>query len=177
MYDHFLTQPLMAGQVDQAYPIVQSFVDGLEIERWRTFAERYIGNQDCDSGIMTIQSGGYIHGLFSYRVEPSLAHDRTLLIDNFLVLDLFDPSGVESALVDAVDIVSRNLRCEAVHTALPAHPSYSDGGQATASQMGLVERFRALGHEVECVLVCKRLRASQPLPEGLTTFPFPVQTS
>lgn len=174
MHDQFITQPLMGRQVDQAFPIVQSFVPGLDVDRWRSFADRYIGNQDRDSGIMTVQAGGYIHGLFSYSVEGALAHERTLLVDNFLVLDLFNPSGVASALVGAVDTVAHNLRCDAVHTALPLARTVGVTERTAPGRTWLVDRFRALGHEVESVLVCKRLAGWADLPDELSVTPFPA---
>ncbi len=156
-----LLTPLQLGpkQIDQAFPIVQSLMPGLSVEDWRYFAARITEYRDDLAGIMTVQSQGYIHGLFSYKAEPHLAHGRVLMVDNFIVLDLFNPAAVAEALLRAMDELALRLDCKATHTMLP------DGPHAMADyRHWLLGRFRTQGHQMESVALCKRLGQEAAAP-------------
>ena len=152
MPDLFTHKRLGLQQIDQAFPIVQSVMTGLSVDDWRDFARRFAAYPDGDAGIMTVQYQGYIHGLFSYTIEPHLIHDRVLMVDNFIVLDLFNPRAVAIALLEAMDGLCRTLCCGAAHTMLPSGP------QMTAEyRRWLLAQFRRHGHEVESLALCKRV--------------------
>ena len=152
MPDLFSHKRLGLQQIDQAFPIVQSVMTGLSVDDWRDFARKFAAYPDGDAGIMTVQYQGYIHGLFSYTAEHHLIHDRVLMVDNFIVLDLFNPRAVAIALLEAMDGLCRTLRCTAAHTMLPSGP------QMTAEyRRWLLAQFRRHGHEVESLALCKRM--------------------
>ncbi|PWC83423.1 hypothetical protein TSH100_20625 [Azospirillum sp. TSH100] len=163
MDDGFIAKPLGRRQIDQAYPLVCAIAPGLGVGQWRAFAAAVLdgatmGGSEKDGspasrGIMTVQNAqGYLHGLFSYAAEPHLLHGRTLCVDNFVVLDLFDVAGVAEALLRAMEGVARRLGCAAIHTTLPdrtvRHGSRRDP---------IPDCFRTEGHRQETVRFCKDL--------------------
>ena len=154
MTDPFVFARLHPNQIDQAWPIIQSSLPGAQIESWRRFANDLSYRPESEAGIIAVQNGDYLHGLFSYAIGPHPAHQRLLTVDNFFVLDLFNPGLVADVLLDAVDQVARRYHCQAVHTLLPQNP-YG----AAADRTWLGERFRARGHAVETKAMCKQLSA------------------
>lgn len=157
MDDTFIVKPLGQRQIDQAYPLVRAIAPDLAVERWRAFAASHIGTEDSPigsaTGIMTVQNGrGYIHGLFSYAIEEHLRHGRILAVENFVVLDLFDPSGAAEILVHSMETQARALGCSAIHTTLPA--TYAERRQ---SERSVLSCFRNEGHQPEKLRLCKAL--------------------
>lgn len=159
MEDRFIAAPLAVRQIDQAFPIVQSIQPTLPIDDWRRFAVNLQALGGRRAGIMTAQRGGYIHGLYSYAVEPHIHHHRLLVIDNFVALDLFDPGGVTEVLLASMEALATELRCTAIHTNLP----HSDG-YAPTYRTWLVDRFTDAGHHAENLLFCKDLAGTGPAP-------------
>jgi hypothetical protein len=151
MPELFTPRHLGPNQIDQAYPIVQSIVPGLKVDDWRMFARRVHDLSADVAGIMTVQSKGYIHGLFSYTVEPHLQHRRVLSVNNVVVVDLFDPGAVAEALLEAMEALALDLDCRAIHTMLPNGPHSPPN-----YRRWLLNQFRVQGHEVESLALCKR---------------------
>jgi len=152
MPDMLTLRHLGPAQVDQAYPIVQSMCPDLDVEAWRLFAKSIGEHAEDQAGIMTVQYQGYIHGLFSYCVEPHLVHQRVLLVDNVMVVDLFNPRAVADALLRAMDELADRLGCRAIHSFLPRNAHRAEG-----QPHWLVERFCSHGHHLESAALCKRL--------------------
>ena len=150
MPDRYTPLPLAMRQVDQAFPLVQSILPDITIDVWRRYAAALLDRASADRGIMTVQALGYIHGLFSFRVDDSLQHGRSLLVDNFTVLDLFTPTAAATALVRSMDELANSLDCLAIHTYLP-------NGERLAPdyRRWMLRQFRDLGHQVESVTLCK----------------------
>jgi hypothetical protein len=173
MASAYVAKPLGPGQIDQAFPVVQTLAPDLKVERWRAFAAAALsppggGGAGEDPardagvprprGILTVQNGrGYIHGLFSYQVEESLRHGRTLAVENFIVLDLFDLAGAAEALLGGMDRTAQGLACTAIHTTLP-----DDYAKLSDYCSWVLACFREAGHGVETLRLCKRL-APAPL--------------
>lgn len=156
MDDGFIAKPLAKRQIDQAYPLVRAVAPGLDVARWRAFAGALIGKPGpsvAPSGIITAQNGhGYIHGLFSYSRDQHLHHGPILAVENFIVLDLFDPAAAAATLLRAMDAVAKALGCSAIHTNL--------AGPAAAPRQprgDMLDRFREDGHAPEALRLCKRL--------------------
>ncbi|TWB75124.1 hypothetical protein FBZ87_104223 [Nitrospirillum amazonense] len=146
----FVTRPLDARQIDQAYALMRPFYPDLTVERWRDHAQALLA-PGSRGGIVTVQlDHRYMHGLFSYLLVPDLDHRLGLQVDVFVALDLFDPEGAGDALLAEMDRIARRHGCDAIHITLPdsqvkAHPSLA--------------RFRALGHLPEGRRLCKHLQA------------------
>jgi len=160
MDDSFIAKPLGRRQIDQAYPLVCVAAPGLAVEQWRAFAAAVLdingeagGAPAPRTGIMTVQNArGYLHGLFSYAIEEHLRHGRVMTVDNFVVLDLFDVTGVAGTLLDAMDVLARRLGCSAIHTALPEH-SIIDW----TPNNRIADCFIRDGHRRETIRLCKNL--------------------
>lgn len=152
MSDRFTPKPLSDRQIDQAFPLIQSILPGIRVEDWRHYAGRLISPSDRRTGIMTVQNRGYIYGLFSYRVDASLQHGSMLMVENFIVLDLFNPSGAAAALLEAMDALADDLGCSAIHTTLPNSEQFTPN-----YRRWLLSQFRTMGHMVESQTLCKRV--------------------
>lgn len=164
MDDSFIAKPLGRGQIDQAYPLVCAMAPGLGIDQWRAFAAALLDSATVGSsagkdglpaarGIMTVQNAqGYMHGLFSYAVEPQLLHGRTLCVDNFVVLDLFDVAGPAETLLQAMEVLARQLGCTAIHTTLPERYMPRD-----SRRNPIPDCFHTEGHRQETIRFCKDL--------------------
>lgn len=172
MDDSFIAKPLGRRQIDQAYPLVCAIAPGLGVDRWRAFAAALLDSATVGGsrkgggksgagtdglpaprGIMTVQNAqGYMHGLFSYAVEAQLIHGRTLCVDNFVVLDLFDVAGPAETLLQAMEGLARQLGCTAIHTTLPERYLPRDSRRSP-----IPDCFRIEGHRQETVRFCKDL--------------------
>nr|WP_255635714.1 hypothetical protein [Azospirillum sp. 412522] len=160
-------KPLGRRQIDQAYPLVCAIAPGLGVGQWRAFAAAALDggavdgagggtgndNRPANRGIMTVQNArGYMHGLFSYAAEPHLLHGRTLSVDNFVVLDLFDVTGIAETLLQAMEDLARRLGCAAIHTTLPDRHIPRDSRRDPVPDC-----FRTVGHRQETIRFCKDL--------------------
>lgn len=156
MDDDFIVKPLGRRQIDQAYPLVCAILPGLAVDQWRAFAAVLLDDTNAAAsrtGIMTVQTAhGYLHGLFTYAVEPQLQHGRVLSVDNFVVLDLFDVAGVAGTLLQAMEGLARGLGCAAIHTTLPERYIPAD-----SRRNPIPDCFRVEGHRQETIRFCKHL--------------------
>ncbi|HYC01714.1 MAG TPA: hypothetical protein VED40_00380 [Azospirillaceae bacterium] len=166
MPNQYKAKPLDARRIDQAFPVMQAAMPGLDIRSWRAFAAKLVGPRPARrptagdgnvvslpvtrrSGIVTVQlgRGGYIHGLFTYQVVPHLGHGRVLQVDNFIALDLFDPAAAADTLMQEMEHLGRLLGCGAIHVLL-----------RQPEEMGrslMLRRFEELGHHREGLHLCK----------------------
>ncbi|CAO3407780.1 hypothetical protein [Azospirillum largimobile] len=165
MDEGFIAKPLGRRQIDQAYPLVCAIAPGLGVDQWRAFAAAVLGTAakggggaggsglPAEAGIITLQNAqGYMHGLFSYVVEPHLRHGRVLSVDNFVVLDLFDVAGIAETLLRAMEALARRLGCAAIHTTLSDRYIPLDSRRSP-----IPDCFRTEGHRQETVRFCKDL--------------------
>ncbi|WP_181449429.1 hypothetical protein [Azospirillum thermophilum] len=156
MDESFIAKPLGRRQIDQAYPLICAISPGLAVERWRAFAAALLdrnGQSALPAGIMTVQNAnGYIHGLFSYAVEEDLRHGPALVVDNFVVMDLFDLGGAAEVLLRAMEALAARLGCTAIHTNLPE--AYAI---LTGAENPVMACFRGQGHRMETMRLCKPL--------------------
>lgn len=132
---------LGAARVLQAYPLVREAMPGISLEAWCAFANsilrerRRIGNA---SGIVVACSeNDYLRGLFAYRVAPDVRYVRALFVECFAVSGLFSPLDVALALLDGIEEVARENRCQAVYT---EPPSLLDWLDTLLHERGFVSR-------------------------------------
>ncbi|WP_119679641.1 hypothetical protein [Indioceanicola profundi] len=158
MPDQYTLKPLDPRRIDMAFPVVQSSFPRLTIDRWRDYARAMLPLADAASNVVPLPGTeptgivvaqlphGYIHGVFGYRVLHSLCHGRTLQVDVFVALNLFDPTAAAEALLLEIERTARQHRCDAIHLSLPELP---DG-----ALRGRIER---IGLHMEGVRLCKSL--------------------
>jgi len=145
-------QPLKPECIAQAYPLIQTVLPNVPLEAWIAFARALLQpGGPLETGILSIVSEqGYIAGLSSYRVDPSLTHGHSLSADHFVALDMFDRHAVVEALAGALEALALKRRCGAVHTTL--RDKNGEGG-TDHTKSTLVQR----GHRLEAVRLCKAL--------------------
>lgn len=143
-------------EMEQAYPLIQSIAPDLSLESWLEFACD-IGDMPPTGfgpcGIVAAQSGrGYIHGLYTYMVEPDLRHGRILNVDNFVAFDLANRWNVVRKLLAAMDEQADRYGCKAIHVRLPDRLT-----QDKAAKQTLLAKFHDHGHDVRSLGLCKDL--------------------
>ncbi|MDX1711778.1 MAG: hypothetical protein R3316_11650 [Rhodovibrionaceae bacterium] len=146
--------PLSHDQIAQAFPLVRQSEPDLPLERWQDFAETLLEDRgQRPKGIMAVMSEqDYILGLFTYRIESDLRHERILSAENFCAMDIIDPKAVASALAEGLEDLAERHGCGAIHTTISPSMSYQDHW--------LARMFEGIGHEAESVRFCKTLRPS-----------------
>lgn len=152
MPDRFTPIALTERQIDQAFPLIQSIAADVAIDTWRAFARAILARPAEDAGIMTVQAFDYIHGLFAYRVERSLQHDRVLTVDTISVLELFSPKLAMAALLQVMDDMAVALGCQAIHACVPSTERIETG-----SRRWMMDQLRNLGHRVDSLKLGKAL--------------------
>lgn len=153
---------LTAAQIDQCWPLVQSLVDRTDQDGWRRYARQMIRGGRSDRrarsrGILMAQDKqGYICGLASFSILPDLHHGRVLLVDLFLVMNMFGADQVATRLIAALVDLAGDNRCQAVLASLPdAHiqdvHSYRQRLSGWFAQSGLVLEGRQFCRPLESV--------------------------
>ncbi|MSP00413.1 MAG: hypothetical protein EXR07_05075 [Acetobacteraceae bacterium] len=69
-------------------------------------------------------------GLFCYRVERDPKHDKVLIAEHFIAIDLLHPGDVIDALVKELDVLGKRLGCATVRSVV--HRSDVEGGLTQA---------------------------------------------
>ena len=137
-----------------AYPLIQAAWPEVSLDAWIDYTKqvnRTRADATPSAGIVAAENGrGYIHGLFSYSVQPVLNHQSVLAVDNFIALDTGDRAAAIRSLIDGMENLARNLDCSAIHTQIPDEwaTGYPAGGN-------LLAHLRDAGHNPQYVKLCK----------------------
>lgn len=132
MSERFSSEPLAEDRIAQAYPLVRMVAPGMTLHEWRKRALVYVhatearpagrkgtngkaaGQAPC--GMRAIRNrDGYIHGLFSYRVEADSAPPR-LLVEHFIAFDLLARAELVATMLEVIDALARAHGCATIHT-------------------------------------------------------------
>ena len=141
---------LSGNRIDQAFPLVQSAWPHVGLEQWRQFARDRIAGSPSISGIQSVVTEqNYIAGLCVYRVERHLCHGPTVVVDQFMALDLFNRAAIVNAMVDFLEGLAREQNCGALHTHIQEHTKQWDGPEDC-----MVSILRARGHEITSLQLC-----------------------
>jgi hypothetical protein len=145
--------PLQSDRIRQAYPLIQVVRPSLSLEQWSAYAARVLRDAEADGGgIATLQDDtGLMMGLFVYHVATEPDHGATLMVEDFVALDIIAPHAVAENLAQAMERIARDLGCRAVHTAVSC-------GEGKAGQH-LVDMLHELGHRLESFRLCKSISA------------------
>jgi hypothetical protein len=141
--------PLSLQRVAQAYPLVQSRNGEIAPEDWIRYASSLIQGEEgvAASGVLVAeQKSGVIAGLCTYRACADLTHTRTLRIEHFIVLSIFDQPRVARQLALELEGLAQILHCQAIHTEVPL-----DAGEIAG------EALAGLGHLEESRVLCKSI--------------------
>lgn len=113
----YQVSPLAQDQVDAAFPLAHACLGTPDLTTWRSVAKRYIGDVGC--GMILAERDGYIRGLLSYSMVPSLRGGCELVVNAVGVLELLFPERAALALVDATRAIARAQACDDIVFAVP----------------------------------------------------------
>ncbi len=96
---------LARDRAPQAYPLVNSIHPDLTLDAWLNYVDALNEGVGMDAGILAaVETQGYMHGLFAYRIEPDLSDGRVLAIENFVAADV---CGRDDAGRDLIEVINR----------------------------------------------------------------------
>lgn len=144
---------LTLAEVDQAFALIQLEAPELSLAAWRQFARAAGGGKPPSSkptpaGLVAVKDArNYMAGLCAYRRTRSFRHGPTLTVDCFVALDFLHTQGAAAHLLRHLDETAAVLGCTAIEITL------------ARQETRLIDQFRAAGHALEGVLLCKMLPA------------------
>ena len=155
MAEQYIARRLTKNRVEQAYPLVQTASEDISLEKWHAYADAHLKRSSTgEKGIVCVENEqGYIHGLLGFRVDMTLRWGRTLICEHLIALHLVNAEPIITAIIDKMDILARDLKCEAIHvTGLQAYST------ARTIHPGLLLN---VGYELETIGYGRRFEASQ----------------
>lgn len=104
---------LGAADIEPAFALVQALHPSLTLDNWRSFAIPLIDQEaSAQSGLVGVRNeASYLCGLFVYRVEPDLAHERAFVVDVIAALDVVDAKSVVRAMMEVVQATAHRFGC------------------------------------------------------------------
>jgi hypothetical protein len=104
---------LSTADIDPAFALIQALHPSLTLDSWRGFAIPLVDREPpTNGGLVGVRNeAGYLCGLFVYRVEADLAHERAFLVDVIAALDVVDPKFVIRAMMEAVQATASRFGC------------------------------------------------------------------
>lgn len=138
----FLIRPLTPDLIERAFPVVQSALPELSLDRWRAYAERIA--EDPSGGItVALDEQGYVAGLFAFHALPDLRNGLVLVVRDLIAVDLVNPDPVTAALLGAIDSTAAQRGCALVVMSAPADAA------------SLPPLFTARGYRRDPAMICK----------------------
>ncbi|MGD0632798.1 MAG: hypothetical protein ABSA13_00775 [Beijerinckiaceae bacterium] len=110
-------QPLILSQLRAAYPLIREVVPSVDLKTWSRFVRRTANPRFAKrSGIIVamIESRPYPSGLVAYKKDEDLRYGHVLTADHFIAFDLLDRQPVAAALIQAMESMGRQLRCDTI---------------------------------------------------------------
>lgn len=144
---------LTPAEVDQAFALIQLEAPELSLAAWRQFVRSAGGgkppsSKPASTGLVAVKdSRGYVAGCCAYRRTRSFRHGAALLVDCFVALDFLHTQGAADHLLRHLEQTAALLGCSAIEITL------------ARQETRLIDQFRAEGHALEGVLLCKTLPA------------------
>ena len=119
MSNIFQTEYLSPKQAREAYPLVRLFHPVLSFEKWLAFARRWRRMLRHRGGLVAMKDmRGYVHAVFSYRVDTNLRNGPVLRVSDLMVGRL--PGRlIDRALVESVERLAREIDCTSILFELP----------------------------------------------------------
>jgi hypothetical protein len=104
---------LQSADIGPAFTLIQALYPQVTLDRWRSFATPLVRQlPGASRGLVGIRNeSGYLCGLFAYRVEADLEHDRALVVDIVAALDIFDTRSAIQAIVESLRSMAERLSC------------------------------------------------------------------
>ena len=133
------TTNLNAADIEPAFALIQALHPAMTLDDWRSFAIPLVEQAPlAPSGLVGVRNeAGYLCGLFVYRVEADLTHERAFIVDVIAALDIVDVKFVIRAMMAVIKVAACRLNCRIARIRL------------NRTQAGLAHHFRENGLEVE----------------------------
>jgi hypothetical protein len=143
---------LSTADIEPAFALIQALHPSLTLDNWRGFAIPLVDRDLlAQSGLAGVRNeAGYLCGLFVYRVEPDLAHERSLVVDVIAALDVVDARLVIRAMTDAMQATARRFGCGIARI------------RVNHNQKGLGVYLRKSGLKVDGELLSMPMASSSP---------------
>ena len=154
MAEQYIARRLTKERVEQAYPLVQTASEEISLEKWHAYADAYLKRAPKgsigDTGIVCVENEqGYIHGLLGFRVDMTLRWGRTLICEHLIALHLVNAEPIITAIIEKMDVLARDLKCEAIHvtglqaysTARTIHPGLPLNVGYELETIGFIRRY------------------------------------
>jgi hypothetical protein len=124
---------MRAAEVRLAYPVVQLKFPGVTLSQWLDFARMAARPANKKSGLVAVRdSRKQIHAVFRYRIEKDLQFQVVLKISNLIIARL-PGRGLGAAVIEIVDALARESRCQAVSLELTGENEHGETGQSLRS--------------------------------------------
>ena len=104
---------LSTGDIEPAFALIQALHPSLTLETWQAFATQLVDQRpSAQRGLIGVRNEtGYICGLFVYRAEADLMHERAFAVDVIAAIDIVDASVVIREMMKAARATARRLGC------------------------------------------------------------------
>lgn len=144
----FSVKHLKEEQFGAVYPLVRIGAPKLSPEDWRHFARRLIAGE---GGILVVTcGGGRPYGVAVYRVDYSLRHGRTLLVELIVTFELDRQQRARGALCEMLELIGYAKDCETL--------MLSTGSKGYAApQAAKTQIWKGLGLDMDSVIFSKPL--------------------
>ena len=122
MDDVFQADYLRRDQVRQAYPLVRVHNPAVTLNHWLAFACHWTRMPERRGGLVAVKDvRGYLHALFSYRVETDLCRSRSMRVSD-LIIGHLPGRTIHITIVNAVERLADGIGCSAVIVELMQSP-------------------------------------------------------
>lgn len=143
----FQAVALRAEQACLAYPLVRLFYPAVTLRGWQAYARRMARLPRHRGGLMAVTDArGYVHAVFTYRVDVDLGRGRTLRIGD-LVVGRLPGRDLGRTIVTGMEALAREIDCPSILVELAPRTGESD--RETLTGAGFLTETILLGRAVE----------------------------
>jgi len=136
MDDVFQASYLRLEETRQAYPLVRLHSPSITLNQWLAFARYWAQIPERRGGLLALKDvRGYLHALFSYRIETDLSHGKLMRVSD-LIIGRLPGRTIDMEIVTAIERLADGIGCSSVVVELAqslAGPSHVATRSAFAS--------------------------------------------
>lgn len=118
--NQFQTAELAPAQARQAYPLIQLANPNVAMPEWLAFVRRWSRLSPERGGIIALRDRrGYIHAIYTYKIDYSIAIGRLLRVSDIIAGHLPGPP-LGRFITDSVNRLADRLQCPSIVLETPA---------------------------------------------------------
>ena len=123
MGEVFHAAHLRREQARRAYPLVRVHDPDVTLKQWLAFVSGWTRIPERRGGLVSVADvRGYLHALFSYRIEIDLLYGRLMRVSNLIVGHL-PGQAVRSTVVATIERLAEDTGCSSVAIELAQAPA------------------------------------------------------